>query len=81
MDLTNIDIDRIVREIVARLRAEMEAQPVDELSLDTRVVTMTEVKGKLDGIRQLKIGLRAIVTPSVRDELNDKKITLVRAPI
>jgi len=80
MDSKTLDIDRIVCEIVRRLRAEMEDQPVAALTLDGRVITMSELKGKLEGVRQLIVQCRAILTPSVRDELREKKIEIVRAP-
>ena len=82
MNLETLDIDRIVREIVRRLRAEMNVQPAAAvaLTLDTRVITLSHLEGKLDGVRQLRVCSRAILTPSVRDELTDKKIEIVRAP-
>ena len=81
MNLETLDIDRIVREIVRRLRAEIEVQPAaTALTLDARVVTLSHLEGKLDGVRQLMVRSQAILTPSVRDELTDKKIELIRAP-
>lgn len=80
MNFETLDIDRIVREIVSRLRAEMEVQPVAALTVDTRVITLSELDGKLEGVRQLMVRSRAILTPSVRDELSAKKIEIVRAP-
>jgi len=80
MNIDGIDIDRIVREIVNRLRDEIAVLPTAEFVLDARVVTMEEVRGKLEGVQQLKLRSHAIVTPSVRDELSDRNITLVRAP-
>ncbi len=79
MNLETLDIDRIVREIVSRLRAEMEVQPVAALTVDARVITMSELDGKLKGVRQLRVRSRALLTPSVRDELTAKKIEIVRA--
>ncbi len=80
MNFETLDIDRIVREIVSRLRAEMETQPVAALTVDARVITMSELEGKLGGVRQLRVRSRALLTPSVRDELTTKKIEIVRAP-
>jgi len=80
MNIETLDIDRIVREIVSRLRAEIEVQPLAALTLDARVITMSELSGKLDGVRQLVVPCRAILTPSARDELVAKKIKIVRAP-
>jgi hypothetical protein len=85
MNSETLDIDRIVREIVSRLRAELTEmgaevteQPTTVLTLAAQVVTMAEIRGKLKGVTQLKLEPRAIVTPSVRDELNDHKIEIVR---
>ena len=74
-----IDIDRIVREIVDRLRAELD-RPVATLTLDSRVVTMADLEGKLDGVRQFVLGPNTIITPLARDELKEKKIEITRAP-
>ena len=79
MNFETLDIDRIVREIVSRLRAEMEVQPVAVLTVDARVITLSELDGKLEGVQQLRVGSRAILTPSVRDELRAKEIEIVRA--
>lgn len=80
MNNKSLDIDRIVREIVERLRAELEVQPVATLTLETRVVTMAELKGKLCGVQQLVLKPCAIITPSARDELREKKIEIIRDP-
>jgi len=80
MNYETLDIDRIVREIVSRLRAEMEMKPVAALTLDARVITMSELDGKLDGVQQLVVRHRTIITPLVRDELREKKIEIVRNP-
>ena len=80
MNLETLDIERIVREVVSRLRAEMSEQSSAVLTLDARVVTMNELNGKLNGIQKLQVDAKAILTPSVRDELNDKNIELIRVP-
>jgi hypothetical protein len=46
------------------------------LSINARVVTMTEVTGRLDGVRRLLVSRGAIVTPAVRDELLRRGILL-----
>jgi len=52
-------------------------EPNGELSVASQVVTMAELQGRLEGIRRLVVPPRAVVTPSVRDELHRRKITLV----
>lgn len=82
-------IERIVREVIRRLR-EMEAngnatsdnqdgsQTEKTLCIDDKVVALATLQGRLDGVQQLRVGGNAVVTPSVRDELRDRKITLTR---
>ena len=79
MNLDELDIERIVQEVVRRLRGEVTTYSTAVLTIDANVVTMAELHGKLDGVQQLRIGTQAIVTPLVRDELNDRKIKIVRA--
>jgi hypothetical protein len=47
------------------------------LVIGSRVVTMIEVAGRLDGVRRLVVSRGAIVTPAVRDELLRRGISLV----
>jgi hypothetical protein len=47
-----------------------------DLSIDARVVTMTELGGRLDGVRRLLVARGVIVTPTVRDELLRRGILL-----
>jgi len=54
------------------------APAASELVLETKVVTLAEVQGRLVGIQQLIVAERAIVTPAVRDLLREKKVGLVR---
>jgi hypothetical protein len=101
-----IDIQEIVREVMARLEAAGVAGrstapaacaapqpapapapaapaartvPEGELSVRCRVVTMAEVGDRLQGVRRLVVAPGAGVTPSVREELEKRKIRLVSA--
>ena len=47
-----------------------------ELVVSSRVVTMTEVSGRLDSVRRLVVSREAVVTPAVRDELLRRGIAL-----
>ena len=47
-----------------------------ELVLSARVVTLTDVEGRLDGICRVAVPARAVVTPSARDELRQRNILL-----
>lgn len=52
------------------------APPPGDLVVNARVVTMTEVTGRLAGTRRLVVSRDAIVTPAVRDELIRRGINL-----
>jgi hypothetical protein len=86
------DIERIVREVMAQLgaasksvaapaevpRAVLPAAPGGDLFVDSRVVTLESIAGRLTGAKQLMVPPGALVTPSVRDELRRKGVVLVR---
>ncbi|MCI0362127.1 MAG: hypothetical protein L0211_26900 [Planctomycetaceae bacterium] len=83
MTYTEHDVERIVLEVIRRLGLLGSPQPVaftggNELTVTDRVVTMRSVEGKLAGVVRLVVPHRAVVTPAVRDELNDRQIELVR---
>ena len=42
------------------------------------MVTMSEISGRLDGVRRLLVSPQAIVTPAARDELARRNVDLVR---
>jgi hypothetical protein len=91
---TQADIERIVREVMAQLKvasapAAAPAAPVSappaalpknhgDLFIDSRVVTLQSVAGRLNGAKQLVVAPGALVTPSVRDELRRRGIELVQ---
>ena len=101
-----IDIDRLVREVLAELKpapankesstsnenttsilqpqpAAKSPQPMPssngELVLSTRLVSMSDIAGKLAGISRVVVDRRAVVTPAVCDALHEGNITLSRA--
>ena len=90
MNLTETDIDRIVAEVVRRLRTLLASSStsgstsrettsgVSELKLSEKVITLQSLKGRLDGIEKVIVSDRAIVTPAVKDELKDRKIAWER---
>ena len=79
MTFTKEQVETIVLEVIRRLGL-LGAKPnlKNELSLGERVVTMRLIKGRLDGVTRLVVARQAVVTPSVRDELKQRKIELVR---
>lgn len=48
------------------------------LAFGERLVTLAALNGKLNGLKQLVVGRKAIVTPAVVDELKKRGITVVR---
>jgi len=79
-----IDVERVIREVLAEMGFAPPA-PRDppaggasgELVVRSRVVTMAELGNRLGGLRRLVVPSQAVVTPSVRDALRRKGITLV----
>ena len=75
------DIQAIVDEVVRRLLAEhapARDEPVGEVVIPGRVITMESVRDKVDGGGQVVICERAVVTPLVVDYLRENKIALTR---
>lgn len=77
------EIDRVVREVMARLSnsappANISAAAAEDLVLTARVVSLEEIKRQVKGIRRLVVAQRAIVTPAVADLLKEHEIELVR---
>ncbi len=52
------------------------AGAVSQLAVSSKVVSLAEVEGRLEGIAQLVVPRGAVVTPSVRDLLREKNIAL-----
>ena len=80
-------VEYIVREVIRRLTADgrnfaattsTEAIVKRELTVSDRLVTLATLQGKLDGIKHVIVPRRSVVTPSVRDELNQRMIELKR---
>ncbi len=49
----------------------------DELRIAGSVVTLADLNGRLGGVRRLVVRPKAVVTPSARDELRERRIDLV----
>jgi len=79
-------VDRIVREVLSRLdrrsggatSADMTASH-GEIVITEKVVSAATLIDRLAGVKRVLVSPRAVVTPSARDLLRDKNITLVRA--
>jgi hypothetical protein len=59
--------------------AETAERSGDGVLVESRVVTLESIAGRLDGKKQVIVASGAIVTPAVRDELRRKGIALVRS--
>jgi len=86
MTFTEEQVERIVVEVLRRLgvagrvaRDERSSSPGTELRITDRVVTMRSIEGRLNGVTQITVRRRAVITPAVRDELKQRKIELVEA--
>lgn len=84
MRLDPDQLEWIVREVVRRLQqqtlgAATPAEPTAVCTIEGRVVATAQLEGKLDGVRQVRVGARAVVTPAARDMLKDRNIELLRA--
>ncbi len=67
-------VDQVVGEVLKRLQAKASSQR--ELSISSRVVTLAELEGKLEGIKQLVVPAKAVITPAARDMLRQRKIDI-----
>lgn len=81
MTLSNAQVERVVREVLADFellshRGVARPEAADEFSVTHRVVTLEHIEGRLDGLRRLLVPCGAVVTPAVRDELRRKGVTL-----
>lgn len=81
MNLSPLQIEQIVGEVVRRLRA-LQPAPVptnaNELVLSDAVVSVGLLDGKLTNVRKLVVRPKAVVTPAVRDELKKYGVVLER---
>jgi hypothetical protein len=80
-------LERIVCEVVRRLLAILNSgeqasietlRASADLSMAEQVVTAMSLEGKLVGVARLVVQKHAVVTPSARDMLNDRRVELVR---
>ncbi|MGC3970800.1 MAG: hypothetical protein QM775_26735 [Pirellulales bacterium] len=96
MNVSAAEIERLVREAIARLSAAAPAQEsspktepakpaalpaADVLEVAAQVVTLAEIDGRLGDKRRLVVGPKAVITPAVRDVLRQRNVTLERRAI
>lgn len=85
MNQASLNIDRIVRQVIAELENvgrianpshKTAPKKQDTLVIDCQVVTLSEISGRLGNIRRVTVPPRAVVTPAVRDELRRRNVSL-----
>ena len=77
--MSDIDVETIIREVIRRLIAMANETSRDEggtVKLTERLVTMATLDGRLTNMKRLIVAKKAIVTPLVKDELRNRKISL-----
>jgi hypothetical protein len=88
------ELEAIVRVVIERLQAidaarllpttatvavpHPQAAAVNVLVLDRKLVTLADLKGRLDSVQCIQVAARAVVTPAVVDELRKRGIRLER---
>lgn len=95
--MSNIDIDNLVQNILSDLNVGTNGELVrpilvaeesrqennnrNEIYIDSRVVSLADLKGKIDGATKLFIAPKSVLTPSAKDEIRKRKIEIaVRLP-
>ncbi len=94
MSTTQMDsalVEQIVQEVIRRLLdrgvgvgaadAVDSPEPNTKLEIEDRLVTLATLRDRLDGVEELVVARRAVVTPAVIDELTDRGISLMRREI
>jgi hypothetical protein len=89
MSADNRQIDAIVHAVLERLGRSAGASKANvaavsagghgELTISDNVVSAASLAGRLNNIQKLVIPARAVITPSARDLLRDKNISVTRA--
>lgn len=78
--MLQLDIDNLVRNILADLTVEPVAvrsesiQTDDGIFIDSRVVSLADIKSRLGDAKKLLIAPKSILTPSAKDEIRKRKI-------
>ena len=76
---TSEEIDRIVKEVIRRLRLTTKATFDDKtLRVTEKLISLSTIEGRLSGISQFVVPQKAVITPSVHDELRSRQIEIIR---
>ncbi|MCR9120498.1 MAG: hypothetical protein NXI22_26495 [bacterium] len=82
-------IQRVVAEVLRRVKQANSSQSgsnnaiassvcPNTLFIDSPVISLSDIDGRLTAVKELAVPPKAIVTPAVRDELRWQKVALVR---
>ena len=64
--------EQIVGKVLTKVQAKNASLGV--LTISARVITLADLEGRLEGIKELIAPARAVITPAARDLLRQKKI-------
>lgn len=88
MSVADVDIEQIVRQVLRQLDgssnaarpkvADTFAPAIDELYVGEPVLTLSYLKGQLEGVKKVSVQPTAVVTPAARDLLKQSGIQLTR---
>ncbi len=92
--MTTTEVEAIVRRVLQGMLASgaapasvasqpaasviVEKKPVDYVAIADRLITLASIPSGLDGIAELRVSMKSVVTPAVRDLLKSKNIRVVR---
>jgi hypothetical protein len=75
MTPTEVDIDRLVREVLSQFARGESAKPAGgQVSLGDRVVSVELLRDRLQDARAIQVRPGAIITPAARDYLRERDI-------
>ncbi|TWT92152.1 hypothetical protein [Neorhodopirellula pilleata] len=84
---SEIDIESIVRRVMHEFQKgpgqsivgdAANPSKTNDFSLDQRLITLEDIKAIPAGVEKIQVPAATVVTPSVRDELRHRGITLLR---
>ncbi|WP_404310473.1 hypothetical protein [Neorhodopirellula lusitana] len=82
--LADIDLESIVRSVLQRLQGTPVVSTSNSPnchSLNQRMITLEDLEGLPASTTQLQLPEKCVVTPAVKDELKQRKISFVRGAI
>ena len=78
MTYTQEEVDRIVAEVLRRIRSLRDAKS-ESFSIRERVVSLAVIDKLSEQVQSITVPHNAVITPSVQDELRYRKIRIFPA--